>query len=93
MKGHRITKYDPRLRDPSGSFTGDDWSSVSQVGQSFGGVTLTDEEYIRVEQAYIDVALAFLNKNSITVLKIDGLASNTRFVMGAYFSTNNCPKQ
>ena len=76
MKEYRITKYDPRLRDPRGAFTGDDWSSVSQIGKSFGGVTLTDEEYKRVEQAYIDVALAFLNESSITALKIDGLENS-----------------
>jgi hypothetical protein len=78
MKEYRVTKYDPRLRDPRGAFTGDDWISVTQIGQSFGGVVLTDQEYKRVEQAYVDVALAFLNEGGVTMLKVEGLENSRR---------------
>jgi hypothetical protein len=38
----RVTKYDPALRvGGRGAFTGDDWTSVSDVGRTFDGVVLT----------------------------------------------------
>jgi hypothetical protein len=77
VKEYRVTKYDPRLRGPSGAFTGDEWTSVTQVGQSFRDVVFTEQDYKRVEQAYVKVALAFLNEGGVTALKIEGL-ENTR---------------
>ena len=46
-------------------YTGDDWTSVTQIGQSFGGVTLTEREYKRVEHAYVNAALAFLSRRRL----------------------------
>jgi hypothetical protein len=37
----------------------------SQIGQSFGGVVLTEQEYKRVENAHVKVALAFLGESGI----------------------------
>jgi hypothetical protein len=48
---HRVSKYDPCLRDQSRP----EWTSVSDIGRSFAGAVLTQEEYRRVE----DAALAF----------------------------------
>jgi hypothetical protein len=76
MKEYRVTKYDPRLRDQRGAFTGEDWISVTQIGQSFSGVVLTDQEYKRVEQAYVDIALAFLKEGGVTMLKVEGLENS-----------------
>lgn len=78
MKEYRVTKYNPRLRDPQGAFVGDDWTSVSQVGQSFGGIALTEQEYRRVEQAYVEVALAFLNECGVVALRVKGLENPRR---------------
>lgn len=35
----------------------DEWTAASDIGRSFGGVILTAEEYRRVEDAYVAVAL------------------------------------
>src|SRR5215813_2350580 len=78
MKEYRVTKYDPRLREPSGTFTGDDWISATQSGQFFGGAILADQEYKRVEQAYIDVSLAFLAEGGVTKLVVKGLESRNQ---------------
>jgi hypothetical protein len=53
MIEYRVTKYDPRLRDPSGRYLLDEWTSAGDVGRPFGGVLLTYEEYRRVEDAYV----------------------------------------
>ena len=54
--GWRITRFDPALRDEGGAYTEDTWTSVSDVGKSFGGAELTLAEYERVEALYIAAA-------------------------------------
>lgn len=73
MKEYRVTKYDPALRGPSGEYQGDDWISFTQIGKSFRGVVLTEQEYKRVELAYVKAALAFLRESRITALRVEGL--------------------
>jgi hypothetical protein len=68
-----VTKYNPAFRDASGAYLADEWTSVTDIGREFGGVTLTSDEYGRVEQAYIDSALAFLKEGGQTSLRIEGL--------------------
>jgi hypothetical protein len=48
----------------------------SQIGQTFGGVLLTEQEYKRVENAYANVALAFLTESGITALRVSGLENS-----------------
>ena len=59
MIEYRVTKYNPALRDARGAYIADEWTSVADIGCEFNGVVLTDSEYRRVEQTYIDSALAF----------------------------------
>ena len=59
-------------------YTGDDWTSVTQIGQSFGGVTLTEREYKRVEHAYVNAALVFLSEGGLTAMKVEGLENPRR---------------
>jgi len=56
---YRITKYDPAYRDAAGHYTLDEWYLHSQIGEVFGGVTLTEKEYLQVESAYVTAALHF----------------------------------
>lgn len=76
MKEYRVTKYAPHLRDSRGHYLSDDWTSVTQIGRSFGGIVLTEQEYKRVEHAYVNVALAFLSEGGLTALKVDGLENS-----------------
>jgi hypothetical protein len=69
----RVTKYDPRFRDPSGAYTRDDWIAVSDIGKSFGGVTLTAGEYERVENAYVSAVVAMLAEAGVDQLTVCGL--------------------
>lgn len=78
MIEYRVTKYSPALRDARGTYLRDEWISVSDIGREIGGVVLTDHQYQRVEQAYIDSALAFLNEGGLTSLKIEGLENPKR---------------
>ena len=69
----RVTKYDPRFRDPSGAYVREDWTAVSDIGRSFRGVTLTREEYERVETAYVSTAVAMLAETGVGRLTVTGL--------------------
>lgn len=70
MFEYRITKYDPALRSANGAYARREWTSKSDIGRSFEGVELTPAAYQRVEDAYIDVALAFLAESGIRAMRI-----------------------
>ncbi len=75
MLEFRVTKYDPTQFNARGAYTGDDWTSRSDLGRTFGGAVLTLGEYQRVEDAYLSAALAFLREAGVTVLTVEGLES------------------
>lgn len=56
----RVSKYDLALRDERGAFTGDAWTSVSDVGDIFGGEVLTLHRYLEVESHHLQVVATFL---------------------------------
>jgi hypothetical protein len=76
MIEYRVTKYDPALRDSSGAYLADEWTSFSDIGGAFAGVVLTDDEYRRVEEAYIDAALAFLREGGVHSLTVEGIENH-----------------
>ncbi len=59
MIGWRVTRYDPARRDAQGRYVHPDWTSIADVGRSFGGEVLTFGAYLRVESAYVDTVVAF----------------------------------
>ena len=68
----RVTKYDPALRDERGAFTGDDWTSVSDVGGTFGGKLLTLHRYLDVEAQHLQVVAAFLDEAGVEAMHVRG---------------------
>jgi hypothetical protein len=70
MAAFRITKYDPEKRDADGRFLADDWTSVSDVGESFQGVTLTLVDYLRIEDDYVETVCKFLSSAGISSLQV-----------------------
>jgi hypothetical protein len=53
----RVSRYEPALR-ARGSER-ESWTDHSDVGKCFNGITLTEEEYLRVENLYIDAVTRF----------------------------------
>jgi hypothetical protein len=54
----------------------DEWTSFSDIGQSFAGVLLTEREYQRVENAYATVAVAFMQEAGVTSLTVNGMENH-----------------
>lgn len=73
---HRVTKYDPSFRDARGAYTRDEWTSIADIGQRFGGTVLTREEYQRIEDAYVAVALGFMRESGQSELVAVGLENH-----------------
>src|SRR4051794_29536840 len=69
----RVTKYDPELRDENGAYLGDDWTSISDIGKSYGGKELTLADYLATEDRYVKSALAFLRESGIPRLVVEDL--------------------
>ena len=59
----RVTKYDPANRNAEGRYVHDEWTSISDVGKTFADKSLTLESYLRVESAYADTALRFIEES------------------------------
>ncbi len=76
MFQYRVTKYDPRFRDERGAYTRDEWISVSDIGQVFDGVLLTPEAYQRTEDAYVEVAFAFVREARLSLRVVDPSSEN-----------------
>ncbi len=79
MPQYRVTKYNPQYRDLSGAYQRADWTSISDVGRNFECGQLTQESYQAIEDAYIEVALAFLTESGCNGLQVTALenAQNT----------------
>jgi hypothetical protein len=73
---YRVTKYNPAFRDSRGAYTREEWISVRQIGESFAGIVLTRQEYDRVEDAYVNTALAFLREAGLTLLTVESLENH-----------------
>lgn len=73
---YRVTKYNPLNRDEWGVYLNqNEWTSYSDIGEKKGDEPiLTLEEYLRIENSYIDAVLKFIkmsNINSLYVFKIN----------------------
>ena len=76
MFEYRVTKYNPAFRDDNGAYTKPEWTSISDIGKTFGGFEFTIEEYERVEGAYIDVALSFIKESESEYLSLRELENS-----------------
>ena len=73
MNRYRISKYDPSFRDERGYFTGEDWTSFSDIGKEYHGTVLTDLQYAAVEAKYIDAVTTVLRQNRIHTMIVKKL--------------------
>src|SRR4051812_10727744 len=73
MFEYRVTKYDPYNRDLNGRYTGEEWTSWLQIGREFGAEVLTIQDYWRVEDNYVVVAVQMLSESGIHELTVCAL--------------------
>jgi hypothetical protein len=64
----RLSRYEPALRARDSRW--ESWTSYSDVGKEFNGITLTFEEYLRVENLYIDAVTRFAMDAAADVFRV-----------------------
>ncbi|MEV0188046.1 hypothetical protein AB0I39_05860 [Kitasatospora purpeofusca] len=69
MNRYRVVKYSPEERE----WTAPAWTSVSDIGGSFGGVVLTEAGYLEVEERHLAAVRRFAAAQGVTELCVDGL--------------------
>ena len=70
MFNWRITKYNPLLRDELGNYTKNEWTSFSDIGKSYEDRTFISDDYLRIENKYINAILWFMDCMQISRMKI-----------------------
>ena len=73
MKQYRVTKYNPIFRGSDGAYLRSEWTSVSDIGKLFAGEVLTKEQYISVEDKYVESSFLFMDYCNIKHLTINDL--------------------
>lgn len=76
MNWHEIVKYNPKYYDVNGTYKADEWTSISDIGKSYNGKIFTLDNYLLVEQRYIDVILLIMSKLNCKYLTIKYLEAD-----------------
>ncbi len=71
MIGYRVTKYDPRNRNEKGWYMKDEWTDYSDIGSSFDDKVFTVEDYINIENKYINVLTNLMKKIGVEYLNFN----------------------
>ena len=74
----RITKYDPKKRNSQGWFIEETWTAFSDIGRIYDGKEFTYDEYICVENLYINAITHFMKCLDISYLQVQGLENSKR---------------
>lgn len=69
----RITKYNPKNRDATGSYCKNEWTSYSDIGTRIDGKDFTYDQYIKTEDAYVTSIILFMKCNNVESLKVINL--------------------
>ncbi|MCO4782943.1 MAG: hypothetical protein KC646_11520 [Candidatus Cloacimonetes bacterium] len=65
---YRYSKYNPKYRNKIGGYELDEWTSISDVGETFDNKKLTMQEYFKVECNHIEFVLSCLKELKIETL-------------------------
>ncbi|HQP37684.1 MAG TPA: hypothetical protein PLI95_21015 [Polyangiaceae bacterium] len=76
VAGFRVTKYDPDRRLPNGTYSRDEWTSVSDIGRAYGGQVFNCADYLRVETSYVLAVQRFLDAAHVGALRVSDLQVN-----------------
>lgn len=57
---HEIVKYKPEFYDENGVYQKDEWTNYSDIGEVYEGRIVTRDDYLDVENRFIDITRAIL---------------------------------
>lgn len=80
MVWHEIVKYSPEYYDEKGVYSRDEWISRSDIGTVYEGKPFTLEEYLDVEQRYVNVILSIMNATNCRYMTIQYLEADKAYI-------------
>lgn len=75
---HAIVKYKPEYYDEKGNYTKDEWGCMGDIGRVYDGHLLTIDEYLEIEQKYIDAVIRIMDLTGSHFLTISYLGDTVR---------------
>ncbi|WP_404447996.1 hypothetical protein LG307_03155 [Sutcliffiella horikoshii] len=73
----RVTKYNPNYRNNEGHYTKpEEWTSASDIGKIIDSKTFTIEEYLQIEQTYINAIIHIIKLNNVESVRILNFKKN-----------------
>lgn len=73
MKQYRISKYNYKNRDMNGLYMKNEWTSYYDIGKRFNGKNLTQSDYIRCENNYINFCTILWDLNNKVQLNLKNI--------------------
>ncbi|MEO7174621.1 MAG: hypothetical protein ABIV51_02280 [Saprospiraceae bacterium] len=70
LSAFRVVKYNPKFRNDQGHYMKNEWSDFSDIGSEFDGQILTFEEYLMVENLYVQAVEYLFKANNCTKVQI-----------------------
>jgi len=80
MVWHEIVKYSPENYDENGVYTKDEWISRSDIDTVYEGKPFTLEEYLNIEQRYVNVILSIMNATNCKYITIQYLEADKTYI-------------
>lgn len=77
MNHWRITKYNPEYRDENGRFIAEEWTSAYEIGNVCNGKIVTVDDYLILENNYVNVAIGILKVSGLDGLRVKESSSRT----------------
>lgn len=65
-------------RDSQDCYLKDDWTSYSDIGKKFEDGVLTFEQYVKIENTYIEALVSFMKCLNINMLSVAALEKNVQ---------------
>lgn len=75
---HLVVKYKPENYNEKGHYTKDEWGSMGDVGRVYDGHLVTLDEYLEVEQQYVDAVVKIMELVSCKYLTVTFLGDTVR---------------
>jgi hypothetical protein len=70
MFSYRVTKYNPAYRNEQGWYLRDDWTEYGDIGKKYNNEIVTLDEYLKMENNYIQAVIAFMQCNKVTSFQV-----------------------
>ena len=67
---HEIVKYEPQYYDENGVYQKDEWTYYGDIGKEYEGRVVTMEDYLDVENRFIDITRTILETAGCTYITL-----------------------